>query len=142
MNMEGVTAYVDCMVFLMVIMIAIAVTITFNNQSDEQDCDPDDFLSRLSKTEMRLSDFTYIEDDTLVYIADVMAFDTSNDTEVRIYLDGILEKMYGKHRFVLTYSYLENTVNVGDMESFHRFESSRGIRISNGGTIYISLRLM
>jgi hypothetical protein len=142
MNREGVTAYVDCMLFLMVIMIAIAVTITFNNQSDEQDCDPDDFLSRLSKTEVRLSDFTDIEDDTLVYIADVMAFDTSNDTEVRTYLDGILEKMFGKHRYALSYSYLGNTIHVGDMEGFHRFESSRAIRISNGGTIDVSVRLM
>ena len=142
MNREGVTAFVDCMVFLLVIMVAIAVTITFTNQSDEQDCDPDDFISSLSKMEVRLSDLTDIEDDTLVYVADVMAFDTANDTDVRTYLEDILGKMYGKHRFVLTYSYLENTVNVGDMEGFHRFESSRGIWISNGGTIYISLRLM
>ena len=141
MNRSGVTAFVDCMIFLLVISAAIAVTISFSEHEGGTCADPEDFLSRLSKTEVRLSDLTDVEDDTLVYIADVMAYDTAKDSLASEYLKTILDTSFGEHRYLMEYTYSDNTVIVGDLIGFHRSESSKDIRLSNGDTINVTLRL-
>lgn len=139
MNRKGVIAFLDCMIFLIVIMGALSVTMTTHNNDESSDFDPEDFLTRLSKTEVRLSDLTDIDDDNLIYIADVMAYDTANESIVRDYLENVLSRMFGQHRYLMTYEYGGITVSLGEMKGFYHYQSVRDIKISTGNSIYVCL---
>ena len=131
----------DCMIFLVVVMMVISAIVTIQPYDDYFESDPEDFLSRISKTEVRLSDLTDLEDDTLVYLADVMAYDVLNGSEVRAYLESILNRMFGDHRYLMTYEYEGTVVKIGDMEGFFHLQSSKVIRISTGNSINVTLGL-
>ena len=131
----------DCMIFLVVVMMVISTIVTIHPYDDYFESDPEDFLSRISKTEVRLSDLTDLEDDTLVYLADVMAYDVLNGSEVRVYLESILNRMFGDHRYLMTYEYEGTVVKIGDMEGFFHLQSSKVIRISTGNSINVTLGL-
>ena len=141
MNTKGITAFMDCMIFLVVVMMVISAIVTIHPYDDYFESDPEDFLSRISKTEVRLSDLTDLEDDTLVYLADVMAYDVHNGSEVRAYLESILNRMFGDHRYLMTYEYEGTVVKIGDMEGFFHLQSSKVIRISTGNSINVTLGL-
>ena len=141
MNTKGITAFMDCMIFLVVVMMVISAIVTIQPYDDYFESDPEDFLSRISKTEVRLSDLTDLEDDTLVYLADVMAYDVLNGSEVRAYLESILNRMFGDHRYLMTYEYEGTVVKIGDMEGFFHLQSSKVIRISTGNSINVTLGL-
>ena len=131
----------DCMIFLVVVMMVISTIVMIQPYDDYFESDPEDFLSRISKTEVRLSDLTDLEDDTLVYLADVMAYDVQNGSEVRAYLGSILNRMFGDHRYLMTYEYEGTVVMIGDMEGFFHLQSSKVIRISTGNSINVTLGL-
>ncbi|MBO4356755.1 MAG: hypothetical protein J5813_01090 [Candidatus Methanomethylophilaceae archaeon] len=141
MNTKGITAFMDCMIFLVVVMMVISAIVTIHPYDDYFESDPEDFLSRISKTEVRLSDLTDLEDDTLVYLVDVMAYDIHNGSEVRAYLESILNRMFGDHRYLMTYEYEGTVVKIGDMEGFFHLQSSKVIRISTGNSINVTLGL-
>ena len=141
MNTKGITAFMDCMIFLVVVMMVISAIVTIQPYDDYFESDPEDFLSRISKTEVRLSDLTDLEDDTLVYLVDVMAYDIHNGSEVRAYLESILNRMFGDHRYLMTYEYEGTVVKIGDMEGFFHLQSSKVIRISTGNSINVTLGL-
>ena len=82
MNMKGMTAFADVMIFMVVIMMAISVTVSLNHTNEFMDVGPDVFLSYVGDTEVRLSDLTDIGDDSLVYLPDLMALSLTTDTDV------------------------------------------------------------
>ena len=139
MNRKGLTAFVDVMIFMVIIMMAISVTLVYSHNGVYSHEDPEDILSRLTRTEMRLSDLTDIEDDSLVYLIDLMDYDITNESQVGSYLNDLLIGVYGDHRFIMEYSNQSGTVVLGDAEGFLRYQTSRELRASNGDTINVSL---
>jgi hypothetical protein len=136
------TALVDSMIFLIVMMAAIAATISIHDHDDTPDEDPDDFLGNLSKVQVRLSDFTPLEDDSLVYMADVLAYSASNQCRATDYLSSILDRMYGQHRYCLEYSYQGSTGSVGDLKGYFLQQSTMTISVSTGGDIDLKLSII
>ena len=135
------TAVADAFAFLAIMMVAIAVTAMISYDVTGSENDPDDFLTALSMTEVRMSDLTDIDDDTLVYITDLMAYDLVADTGVGDYLNRILAGMFGHHRYHLAYSDGTYTEEVGEDIGFARSESSRVFRLSTGDSLYVLLSI-
>ena len=50
MNMKGMTAFADAMIFMVVIMMAISVTVSLNHTNEFMDVGPDVFLSYVGDT--------------------------------------------------------------------------------------------
>ena len=141
MNDKGMTAFVDAMVFLIVIMMAISLTASYSFKSTELREDPDDILTVLSGTELRLSDLTDVEDDALVYLVDIMALSFSESTRLDDYLYEILDGILGKGRYSFTYSMGDLTRTLGDDGLFFRYQDTKELRASTGESLVISLSI-
>ena len=139
MNEKGMTAFADTMVFLVVMMMAITVTAITNQPNQGADIGPDDLLRDIGGIEVRLSDLTDIEDDTLVFLPDLMALSLVRGTDVDDYLESILDSVFGKNRYYLEFQYGRMTGSVGTEFDYYRFQDSRTIPVSTGGTIDVTL---
>lgn len=135
------TAFMDAMTFLMVIMVAVGAVASFMG-SDYETVNPDVFLRQLSGIEVRLSDFTDLEDDSLVFLSDVMAYSVNNNSSVEAYLEGLLSCIFGEHRFILIYTYGDSTIEVGDLYKYYRSKATLDIPVSIGGRINILLSIL
>ena len=133
------TAFVDTMVFLIVVMMAITVTAVSGQAGYDDSTDPEEVLSMLAATEVRLSDLTNIEDDSLVYLPDVIAYSITNDSMVPGYLDELMGSVFGKHRFCLTCSYQEKSMVVGEELQYYRYQSSMELPVTIGGRLHLVL---
>ncbi len=133
------TAFMDCMIFLVIMMMAISVTVVIHSEESDPGEDPEDMLLKLARTEVRLSDLTPIDDDALVYLTDAMAYSVDHESLVDEYLESILGYVYGKHGYFMTYSYGDGQVRLGEQMDYFRYSSSSGFRVSTGGTVYITI---
>ena len=141
-NSKGLTAFLDAMIFLVLIMTAVSVTaVAFHIDTDDGP-DPDDFLTDLSKMQLRLSDMTEIEDDSLSYISDLMAYSVSHKCDVQDYLVTVLDEIFGERRYCMAYTFQDETITLGDPDRYYRSISCRSMAISTGGSIYISLSVL
>ena len=136
------TAFIDAMIFLVVIMMAITVTVSLNPHQESMDVGPDVFLSYIGGTEVRLSDLTGIEDDSLVYLSDLMALSLTQETEVEEYLEVLLDSVFGSKRYRLVIEYGELIGTIGSDISHYTSQYSRTVPISTGGSIYIELSIL
>ena len=141
MNSKGMTAFVDVMIFLLVIMMAIAVAVGQSHVIVQDGSDPDGFLGDLGSIKVRLSDFTDIEDDSLVFLTDVMAYSTVNNSSVGEYLESFLDSAFGKNRYHLTFEYNGNTKALGRNFKGFEEEASRSFAVSIGGSIDVRLKI-
>jgi len=142
MNMKGMTAFADAMIFMVVIMMAISVTVSLNHTNEFMDVGPDVFLSYVGDTEVRLSDLTDIGDDSLVYLPDLMALSLTTDTDVEEYLEALLDSTFGSGRYRLVLMYEGQTGIIGSEHKFFTAQYSRTIPVSIGGSIYIDLGIL
>lgn len=142
MNMKGMTAFADAMIFMVVIMMAISVTVSLNHTNEFMDVGPDVFLSYVGDTEVRLSDLTDIGDDSLVYLPDLMALSLTTDTDVEEYLEALLDSTFGSGRYRLVLMYEGQTGIIGSEHKYFTAQYSRTIPVSTGGSIYIDLGIL
>ncbi len=139
MNNRGMTAFVDAMVFMMILLIAIGVGSKAFLQTNEPATDPDEVLGVIVRSEVRLSDLTDLEDDTLIHLTDVIAYSLNNDCDIKDYLEDILERVYGKGRFSILYSYGSMYERIGDTIDHPSCQSKRSVPVSIGGTLELVL---
>lgn len=130
------------MLFLVIVMAAISVTVAYHAADTDIGPDPDVFLKEISVMEIRLSDLTEMDDDSLGYLSDLMAYSVTHDCGVQEYLEGLLGALFGKGRFLLEYSYGGHTVTIGEDRRYFRSESSRSIAVSVGGYMEAKLRVV
>ncbi|MBR4202451.1 MAG: hypothetical protein IKQ93_02640 [Candidatus Methanomethylophilaceae archaeon] len=142
MNRQGMTAFADAMIFMVVIMMAISVTASLHHHDESMDIGPDVFLSYIGDTEVRLSDLTDIEDDSLVYLPDLMALSLTADTDVEEYLETLLDSAFGSDRYRLVMVYEGQTGVIGSEHTFFTAQYSKTISVSIGGSIYIDLGIL
>ena len=142
MNRSGFAVMMDTILFLTVIILALAVTIQFFPNETGDLKDPDSFLSDLSDMEVRLSDFTDIEDDSLVRFTDVLAYTVLHGSEASEYLSDLLDRIYGTSRYRLDITFQERTVSVGAGKPYFMEKAIRGYSVSTGGNVYVCLSLV
>ncbi len=142
MNCKGMTAFADAMIFMVVIMMAISVTASVHHHNEPMDIGPDVFLSYIGDAEVRLSDLTDIEDDSLVYLPDLMALSLTTDTDVEEYLETLLDSAFGSDRYRLVMVYEGQTGVIGSEHTFFTAQYSKTISVSIGGSIYIDLGIL
>ena len=133
------TAFMDCILFLMIIMMAISVTAVTNLPQDVGDDDPERFLSLMARAEVRLSDLTDIEDDSLVFMTDVIAYSVSHECSVNDYLKDMLDASFGEHRYLLEYEYGGISKIIGEDAGYFRYQSSTELPVSIGGKLSLVL---
>lgn len=136
------TAFADAMVFLVVIMVAISVSVLHSPTHDSSGIGPDDFLDVLGSIEVKLSDLTDVDDDTLVYLIDVMALSMFKDNGVTGYLEDILETIYGGDGYTLFMEFGSASSSIGTERQIYLAEDSRSYPVSTGGALYVSLRTL
>lgn len=136
MNRSGMTAFVDTMVFLTVMMLAITVTASVMHPH-AADAEPQELIPCLKGIEVRLSDFTDLGDESLVFLTDVMAYAASHDTELDDYLEVLLDGMYGQGRYYLTYGYGDGSRDIGTPSDRYICQETAVIPVSIGDSLYI-----
>lgn len=136
------TAFVDTMVFLVVIMMAISVTVTYNQADRGPDIGPDDVLRDIGGIEVRISDLTGIEDDSLVYLSDLMALSLTQETDVDDYLKSILDTVFGVNRYHLSFKYGDLSGSIGAEYDYYTSQDSKTIPVSIGGSIDVMLSIL
>jgi len=139
MNRRGITAFLDAMIFLVVIMMAISVGIATTYNGADDGPDPDDFLAGLSSVEIRLSDMTDIQDDSLSYVSDIMAYSLNHECAVEEYLKSVLDSLFGENRYCLRYEYGGSEKTIGDPGGFYPTSSERTMKVSTGGDLIVHL---
>ena len=136
------TAFADAMIFLIIIMMAISVTVHINHIDHDADIGPDDLLRDISSIELRLSDLTDIDDDSLVFLPDLMALSLKNETDVYGYLKCILDAAFGENRYCLFYQYGGLSKQIGTKYDFYASQDTRSIPVSIGGSIDVTLGIV
>lgn len=136
------TAFADAMVFLVVIMMAISVSVLHNPIHDSSGMGPDDFLDVLGSIEVKLSDLTDVDDDTLVYLIDVMALSLIKDNGVTEYLEKLLDDIYGRDGYSLSMEFGSASSSIGTERQVYSIEDSRTYPVSTGGALYVTLRTL
>ena len=91
MNRRGMTALVDAMVFMLVMMVVIHITV---HQADPggPEADAGEIVDSICAVEVCVSDLTDMDDDTLVFLTDLIALHVlGGDTRTDEYLEAVLE---------------------------------------------------
>jgi hypothetical protein len=138
MNRKGMIAFVDAMVFMTIMMLAISVAAS-GIGGQHAPADTSQLLDAIGRAEVRLSDLTYLDDDSLVHLTDVMALSAMTDTGMDAYIRSILDPMFGENGYILTYAYGDSAVTIGDESDYCTAQESRTYSVSTGGTVYITL---
>jgi len=135
------TAFADTIVFMTLIMMAVSVTVLTSLPGEDGNISSDAFLDILSGTEIRLSDMTDLEDDSLVHLPDAMAYSVSHDSSVPGYLESLLDTVYGPGRYFISYSFGEDIISIGEPREFFRSYASMDCTVSVGGHLSVELEL-
>lgn len=138
MNRRGMIAFVDAMVFMTIMMLAISVAASGLGGQHSQD-DTSQILDVIERAEVRLSDLTDLDDDGLVHLTDVMALSTRTETDVDTYIRSILDPMLGGNGYILTYTCGDSSVTIGGTSGYYSVQETRMYSVSTGGTVYITL---
>jgi len=130
----------DTMLFLTIIILALTVSVHLVQDDRCYGKDPDEFLSDLSEVEVRLSDFTDIEDDSLVFFTDVLAYTAVNGSDAERYLHEILDSVYGDSSYGMELEFQGKSIFLGERQFFSEM-GSRQYSVSIGGSLYVTLSL-
>ncbi len=141
MNRKGMLAMVDAMVFIVVIMMAAAVTVHTVDRSSS-DTDAGDVLGSVMSSKVRMSDLREDGDGTLVKISDMVALDLVSGTENALdFAEECLESLSKGRPFLLKVSYGDCEAAVGSEGSRPASSAAMDFQITTGGSIHAELTL-
>ena len=141
------TALVDAMVFMLVMTIVVSLTVYTVIGNDYVGPDAGASLDCICGVEVRVSDMTDIDDDSLVYLTDIMAYHVAKGstaeerTELNDYLGSVLDRQFGGRAYGLTMSYDGKTDMVGRDFADSCSEAHRELQTSLGGVLTLDLRI-
>lgn len=70
---HGMTAYIDAMAFMVILMLALSALSATYGFEEETGPNASEALDVISSSKVRLSDLTDMDDDAVVYLTDVLA---------------------------------------------------------------------
>ena len=141
LNRKGMIGMVDAMAFIIVITLALSVTISYMDPPDWRD-PSGDVLDTICGVEVRLSDMTDLEDDSLVFLTDLIALDIRNGGHGSIdYVSQLLDVYSAGRGYHLVMTFGDGTVSVGSDVGGDNTSSRRVVFISTGGLLTISLTM-
>lgn len=139
LNRKGMIGMVDAMAFIIIIMIALSITVSYIDQQDWRD-PPGEVLDTLCGVEVRLSDMIDLDDGTLVPLTDLIALDIHNGGRASIdYVTKLMDVYTSGRGYLLELTFGDITVieggGVGGDSSF----AEREVFVSTGGKLTMRL---
>ena len=138
---HGMTAYIDAMAFMVILMLALSALSATYGFEEETGPNASEALDVISSSKVRLSDLTDMDDDAVVYLTDVLAYSVHTGDERPIsYLEEILDKHCRGHPYSAKMEFGEENKEIGSGAEV-RSGASGEYPVSSGGTIRITLSI-
>lgn len=148
MSRRGFVAMTDAMIFIVVIMMAAAVTVGYMDHVSKDDRDPSEFLEGLMDSRMRLSDMTE-GDDSLVKLSDLAALHVNTGADgPREYLEEALDGFSKGRPYLLVLEFTPpgaegdpKRSEIGHPGSMTASSATVTVPVTSGGTLHAELTL-
>ena len=140
-NRNGMTALVDAMAFLVIMLIVLSLSIS-HITPEEGRSSADGIMDVLISVEVRMSDLTDLDDDSKVRLTDLLAYDMVNDTDRSLsYVEEVMDSFArgSGYRLMLEFGDLKVIIGCPDMEGSSGSVSD--VFVSTGGTLHMDLVL-
>ena len=140
-NRNGMTALVDAMAFLVIMLIVLSLSIS-HITPEEGRSSADDIMDVLISVEVRMSDLTDLDDDSKVRLTDLVAYDMVNGTDRSLsYVEEVMDSFArgSGYRLMLEFGDLKVIIGCPDMEGSSGSVSD--VFVSTGGTLHMYLVL-
>ncbi|MBR4226638.1 MAG: hypothetical protein IKR86_07735 [Candidatus Methanomethylophilaceae archaeon] len=138
---RGITAFVDAIAFMAILVIAIAALSVHYGFDEENGPNASEVLDAVSSSKARLSDLTSMEDDAVVYVTDILAYSVhTGDSEATDYLEKLLDAHCRGHPYSVVLEFGEEKKTIGE-EVRVRSGASGDYPVSSGGSIRITLSI-
>lgn len=140
-NRNGMTALVDAMAFLVIMLIVLSLSIS-HITPEEGRSSADGIMDVLISVEVRMSDLTDLDDDSKVRLTDLVAYDMVNGTDRSLsYVEEVMDSFArgSGYRLMLEFGDLKAIIGCPDMEGSSGSVSD--VFVSTGGTLHMDLVL-
>ena len=140
-NRNGMTALVDAMAFLVIMLIVLSLSIS-HITPEEGRSSADGIMDVLISVEVRMSDLTDLDDDSKVRLTDLVAYDMVNGTDRSLsYVEEVMDSFArgSGYRLMLEFGGLKVIIGCPDMEGSSGSVSD--VFVSTGGTLHMDLVL-
>ena len=140
-NRNGMTALVDAMAFLVIMLIVLSLSIS-HITPEEGRSSADGIMDVLISVEVRMSDLTDLDDDSKVRLTDLVAYDMVNGTDRSFsYVEEVMDSFArgSGYRLMLEFGDLKALIGDPDMEGSSGSVSD--VFVSTGGTLHMDLVL-
>lgn len=138
---RGMTAYVDALAFMAIILLAMAALSVQFGFEEESGPNASEVLDAISSSKVRLSDLTSMEDDAVVYLTDVLAYSVhTGDGGATEYLGKLMDAHCRGHPYKATLRFGEDSETIGEGTEV-RSGASGEYPVSTGGTIRIEVAI-
>ena len=135
------TALVDAMAFLVIMLIVLSLSIS-HITPEEGRSSADGIMDVLISVEVRMSDLTDLDDDSKVRLTDLVAYDMVNGTDRSLsYVEEVMDSFArgSGYRLMLEFGDLKAIIGCLDMEGSSGSVSD--VFVSTGGTLHMDLVL-
>ena len=140
-NRNGMTALVDAMAFLVIMLIVLSLSIS-HITPEEGRSSADGIMDVLISVEVRMSDLTDLDDDSKVRLTDLVAYDMVNGTDRSLsYVEEVMDSFArgSGYRLMLEFGDLKVIIGCPDIEGSSGSVSD--VFVSTGGTLHMDLVL-
>lgn len=142
MNRRGLTAMADAVAFMVLMMAVMSLTLSFSADTGEDPPDAGALVSEMMGAEVRISDLTSEDDDTLVGLPDLIALHVLRGEDgVKDYLEELLVTFCRGHPYELTASFGDLSMKMGDSGAALLTGYTCTVPVSTGGELTLTLRI-
>lgn len=140
-NRNGMTALVDAMAFLVIMLIVLSLSIS-HITPEEGRSSADGIMDVLISVEVRMSDLTGLDDDSKVRLTDLVAYDMVNGTDRSLsYVEEVMDSFARGSGYRLMLEFGDLKVIIGDSDMEGSSGSVSDVFVSTGGTLHMDLVL-
>ena len=140
-NRNGMTALVDAMAFLVIMLIVLSLSIS-HITPEEGRSSADGIMDVLISVEVKMSDLTDLDDDFKVRLTDLVAYDMVNGTDRSLsYVEEIMDSFARGSGYRLMLEFGDLKVIIGCLDIEGSSGSVSDVFVSTGGTLHMDLVL-
>ena len=140
-NRNGMTALVDAMAFLVIMLIVLSLSIS-HITPEEGRSSADGIMDVLISVEVKMSDLTDLDDDFKVRLTDLVAYDMVNGTDRSLsYVEEIMDSFARGSGYRLMLEFGDLKVIIGCLDIDGSSGSVSDVFVSTGGPLHMDLVL-